>query len=144
MKYELGAKDLRQVNDVFTKGMKHFDRLNNPIVIKEFCLPLTLKDTVWHTLCMIIASWQTDDNSGSKSECSGTLFEPINVLWIKIDQLDVTWFIISLFTAQQVSNVSTSIFRSLRLVVDLFHPYAGWSTASACIRIPHHPSRTTP
>jgi hypothetical protein len=29
--------------------------------------------------------------------------------------------IISLFTAQHVSNVSTSIFRSLRLVVDLCH-----------------------
>jgi len=41
--------------------------------------------------------------------------------WIKIDQLDVTCFIISLFTAQHVSNASTSIFRSLRLVVDLFH-----------------------
>ena len=35
--------------------------------------------------------------------------------WIKIDQLDVTCFI-SLFTAQHVSNVSTSIFRSLRLI----------------------------
>jgi hypothetical protein len=34
---------------------------------------------------------------------------------IKIDQLDVTCFIISLFTAQHVSNVSTSIFRSLLL-----------------------------
>jgi hypothetical protein len=33
--------------------------------------------------------------------------------WIKIDQLDVTCFIISLFTAQHVSNVSVSIFRSL-------------------------------
>jgi hypothetical protein len=41
--------------------------------------------------------------------------------WIKIDQLDVTCFIISLFTAQHVSNVSTSTFRSLRLIVDLFH-----------------------
>ena len=30
-------------------------------------------------------------------------------------------FTISLFTAQHVSNVSTSIFRSLRLIVDLFH-----------------------
>ena len=34
---------------------------------------------------------------------------------------DVTRFIISPFTAQHVSNVSTSIFRSLRLIVDLFH-----------------------
>ena len=41
--------------------------------------------------------------------------------WIKIDQLDVTCFIISLFTAQHVSNVGTSIFRRLRLIVDLFH-----------------------
>ena len=38
-----------------------------------------------------------------------------NHSWIKKDQLDVTCFIISLFTAQQVSNVSTSIFRSLPL-----------------------------
>ena len=41
--------------------------------------------------------------------------------WIKIDQLGITCFIISLFTAQHVSNVSTAIFRSLRLAVDLFH-----------------------
>jgi len=41
--------------------------------------------------------------------------------WIKIDQLDVTRFIISPFTAQHVSNVSASIFRSLRLTVYLFH-----------------------
>jgi hypothetical protein len=36
--------------------------------------------------------------------------------WIKIDQLGFTCFFISLFTAQHVSNVSTSIFRSLRLI----------------------------
>ena len=36
--------------------------------------------------------------------------------WIKIDQLDFTCFIISLLTAQHVSNVSTSILRSLRLI----------------------------
>ena len=36
--------------------------------------------------------------------------------WIKIDQLDVTCFIISLFNAQHVSNVNTYIIRSLRLI----------------------------
>ena len=36
--------------------------------------------------------------------------------WIKRDQLDVTCFITSLFNAQHVSNVSTSILRSLRLI----------------------------
>ena len=35
---------------------------------------------------------------------------------IKIDQLDVTCFIISVFNSQHVSNVSTSILRSLRLI----------------------------
>jgi len=39
---------------------------------------------------------------------------------LEIDQLDVTCFIISLFTAHHVLNVSTSIFRSLQLIVDLF------------------------
>jgi len=37
-------------------------------------------------------------------------------IWIKKDQLDVTCFIISLFNAQHVSDVSTSILRSLRLM----------------------------
>ena len=36
--------------------------------------------------------------------------------WIKRDQLDVTCFIISLFNAQHVSDVTTSILRSLRLI----------------------------
>jgi len=36
--------------------------------------------------------------------------------WIKRHQLDVTCFIISLFNAQHVSDVNTSILRSLRLI----------------------------
>ena len=36
--------------------------------------------------------------------------------WIERDQLDVTCFIISLFTAQHVSDVNTSILRNLRLI----------------------------
>jgi hypothetical protein len=53
--------------------------------------------------------------------------------WIKIDQLDVTCFIISLFTAQHVSNVSTSIFRSLRLIVDLFRVL--YCSGSMCVGV---------
>ena len=56
-----------------------------------------------------------------------------NNIWIKIDQLDVTCFIISIFTAQHVSNVSTSIFRSLRLIVDLFHVL--YCSGSMCIGV---------
>ena len=36
--------------------------------------------------------------------------------WIKRDQLDVTCVIISLFNAQHISDVNTSILRSLRLI----------------------------
>ena len=36
--------------------------------------------------------------------------------WIKRDHLDVTCFFISLFNAQHVSDVNTSILRSLRLI----------------------------
>jgi len=53
--------------------------------------------------------------------------------WIKIDQLDVTCFIISLFTAQHVSNVSTSIFRSLQHIVDLFHML--YCSGSMCVGV---------
>ena len=66
--------------------------------------------------------------------------------WIKRDLLDVTCFIIYLFDAQHVSDVNTSILRSLRLicwvvswvvllwfdvcccyVVVVWYPYTGWS-----------------
>jgi len=67
--------------------------------------------------------------------------------WIKIDQLNVTCFFISLFNAQHVSDVNTSILRSLRLICwviswvvllwyvawfgwggVVWYPDAGWST----------------
>jgi len=82
--------------------------------------------------------------------------------WIKRDQLDDTCCIISLFNVQHVSDVNTSIFRSLRLICwviswivllwfDVCWCYVvvwlGWCgirmqaealiSASACIRIPH-------
>jgi len=88
-------------------------------------------------------------------------------IWIKRDQLDVTCFIISLFNAQHVSDVNTSIHQELAtylssyfmgcialvrcvlvlccgLAVVVWYLHAGWGTsASACIRIPHHHSQTT-
>jgi len=81
--------------------------------------------------------------------------------WIKRDQLDVTCFIISLFNVQHVSDVNTSILRSLRLVCWViswvvllwfdvcwcyFVVWLWWCgicmQAEACIQIPHHPSQT--
>ena len=82
--------------------------------------------------------------------------------WIKRDQLDATCFIVSLFNAQHVSDVNTSILRSLRLICwviswvvllwfDVCWCYVvvwlWWCgirmQAEACIRIPHHHSHTT-
>jgi len=49
----------------------------------------------------------------------GMFTEPLQqkhsrISWVKRDQLDVTYFIISSYNAQQVSDVNTSILRSLR------------------------------
>jgi len=73
--------------------------------------------------------------------------------WIKRDQLDVTCFIISLFTAQHVSDVNTSNLRSfatyllsyfmgcIALVGLVWYLYAGFSLHTDTT--PHHPSQTT-
>jgi len=49
-------------------------------------------------------------------QASGNCGECLSDCWIKIDQLDVTSFIISLFTAQYFSYVISSILRSLRFI----------------------------
>ena len=61
------------------------------------------------------------------------MYKNFFVSWIKRDQLDVTCFIISLITAQHVSNVSTFIFRSLRLIVDLSHGF--YCSGSMCVSV---------
>jgi hypothetical protein len=61
--------------------------------------------------------------------------------WIKTDLLDVTCFFNSLFNAQHVSGVNTSILRSLRLIFSVIswvvlYPNADWSSL--------HPDTTPP
>ena len=87
-----------------------------------------------------LLQWYTSFHSNhlkSNGICAYNLrltFTNKNVLrWKKIDQLDDTCFIISLFTAQPVSNVSTSIFRSLRLTVDLSHGL--YCSGSMCVGV---------
>ena len=134
-----------------------FDPANN---IHQFMSePTSLRCTFMYTLnvpCLLIAT--------VKDTWQYYVYWTVHHLdsWIKTDQLDDTCFIVSLFTAQHVSNVSTSIFRSFRLIVELFHVlycsgsmcvglgcgsagvewylYAGWSCASVCIRIPLQPA----
>ena len=56
-------------------------------------------------------------NDGCQGKIPNTMcFNNIQDTWVKRDQLDVTCFIISLFNAQHVSDVNTSILRSLRLI----------------------------
>ena len=52
---------------------------------------------------------------------------------MKTDKLDVTCFIVSLFAAQHVSYVSTSILRSLRHIVNLFHGL--YCSGSLCVGV---------
>ena len=60
-----------------------------------------------------------------------TMMRPFLGYWIKRDQLDFTCFIISLFNAQHVSDVNTSILRSLRPICwVVWYPYAGFSLHS--------------
>ena len=77
--------------------------------------------------------------------------KPFICCWIKRDQLDVTCFFISLFNAQHVSDVLTSetcwplnneIKKQVTSIWSLFIQLSSTS-ASSCIRIPHHPSQTT-
>jgi hypothetical protein len=81
-----------------------------------------------YVLFVRIISWYASPNCGARVVMKSKyivayVYWTVQHLdsWIKIDQIGVTCFIISLFTAQHVSNVSTSIFRSLRLILDLFH-----------------------
>ena len=53
--------------------------------------------------------------------------------WIKRDQLDVTCFIISLFNAQHVSDVSTSILRSLWLICWVIHEL--YCSGTTCVGV---------
>ena len=69
-----------------------------------------LKHTVWVKNAMLL-NIKTDGFCNCHYALKGLM-----IRWIKIDQLDVTCFIISLFNAQHVSNVSTFILRSLRLI----------------------------
>ena len=53
--------------------------------------------------------------------------------WVKRDQLDATCFIITLFSAQHVSDVNTSIIRSLRLI----RKVTSWVVSgSMCVGVP--------
>ena len=124
------------------------DRTNNFLIV---CLV-----QLWSTCCLkrLVLSHNLSEISNS---------------WIKRGQLDVTCFIISLFNAQHVLDVNTSILRSLRLICwviswvvllwfDVCWCYVvvclGWcgicmqAEALQCLSLhtdttPHHPSQTT-
>ena len=130
-------------------------------------------------LCLFVAHWNllfSCYTTGARTNISFVYWTVHHLdSWVKGDQLDATCFI-SLLNAQHVSDVNTSILRSLRLmcwvitwvaliwfdvcwcyvVVSLWwcgirmqaealepQPQLSSTSASACIRIPHHHSDTT-
>jgi len=72
---------------------------------------LVITIRIWYSLTFLIRHIKAEMKRIWMCDCSGT-----NMMWIKRDQLDVICFIISLFNAQHVSDVNTSILRSLRLI----------------------------
>ena len=94
----------------------------------ERCIPLRL--TFWwlHSLLICILLWYscllfTNTNriflySLPSSADILKKKQPIRIWnnWVKRDQLDGTCFVITLFSAQHVSDVNTSILRSLQLI----------------------------
>ena len=72
---------------------------------------------------LAVTEGHTNDGIVTNSQTNNTICVPY-VYWtvhhldsrIKIDQLDVTCFIISLDNAQHVSDVNTSILRRLRFI----------------------------
>jgi len=78
----------------------------------------THDNIIWR---MCIACWitnATNAHSGKVIFTESCVYWNVHHLdsWVKRDQLDVTRFIISLFNAHHVSDVNTSILRSLRLM----------------------------
>ena len=113
---------LSQLDSVHT-SISHFLKIHLNIIplstpaSPKWSLRINWQDSYYNIFCWSYVLWTVHHL------CS----------WIKIDQLDFTCFIISLFTAQHVSNVSTSIFRSLRLIVDLFHVL--YCSGSMCVGV---------
>ena len=81
------------------------------------------------TMCrnILIFKWRKQDNHHRGIDKNGTgkwicvesyVYWTVHHLdsWIKRDQLDVTCFFISLFNTQHVSDVNTSVLRSLRRI----------------------------
>jgi len=75
--------------------------------------------SVWH-IPLLCVQWKTPDDGqrNCPKHVDFYVYWTVHQLdsWIKRDQLDATYFIISLFNAQHVSDVNTSILRSLLLI----------------------------
>ena len=103
------------------------------VYVIQFCLQLTsrirtvpfwsctqaVSKPVWH-IPLLRVQWKTPDDGQRNCLKHVDFYVYWNVhhldSWVKIDQFDVTCFIISLYNAQHVSDVNTSILRSLRLI----------------------------
>ena len=77
-------------------------------------ITVSIRHLVFVTLCRWLSGTQGHPHTVTNTKCR--IDTVISDSWIKRDQLDVTCFIISLFNTQHVSDVNTSILRSLRLM----------------------------
>ena len=95
--------------------------------------PIDNIEEMWKRFDVIFVILNAKQICKSKNSLYTVKCQTCPIFWIKIDELNVTCFIISPFTSQHVSNVSTSIFRSLRLIVDLC--YVLYCCGSMCVGV---------
>jgi len=111
-----------------------------------YCSPRYFADSVfssqvhyWHWLLfyiyLVLSPHKPTSNFHILTSFESYVYWTVHHLdsWTEIDRLDVTCFIISIFTARHVSDVSTFVFRSLRLIVDLFHVL--YCSGSMCVGV---------
>ena len=86
---------------------------NRTMCWNYYVIILSWRDTMFVKILHLVCVWQPD-----KVWLKSYVYWTVHHLdsWVKRDQLDVTCFIISLFIAQHVSDVNTTILRSLRLI----------------------------
>ena len=135
----LGDQDIRMTQELvsFSQVFIMFNFLWN---FKAFNLALTCKINkhchkptktksvtalIYFSFCFVLFEYLS-----IISTLSVDPFTPVFTVWA---QLDVACFIISLFTAQHVSNVSTSIFRKLATYCGLFHVL--YCSGSMCVGV---------
>ena len=99
----------RKANNIYPKWFIHENPKSFSSARLTYCL---------HCLSFARQHWPTKEEQQARNPKfdMNYIYQDRTICWVKRDKLDATCFIITLFSAQHVSDVNTSILRSLRLI----------------------------